>query len=710
MSDFIRIFAWHQAKDLTDWREKYERTKLAAGSIAARTRCLIRKYSTLALPSEVDLDLITACSVIGTRWEEVRKSIRSMPQPVSSKNRSTPSPPRTRRSLSPHQLGNGNARTELRASSTRESGDVESTVNAIERQDFSDIILSIPLDLTSVQVHKVFDFLDSNKNGWFHILQAEDVLHKAGYLSRVTTTTKSSSTTFKRSQESVLHEIKSAERERNLALSALADKWAFQEIDLVHRHKDNLKNVSTLEEQIRFERATVSAQKALTNAMEKEFSAIHNMFDERVKSLRKQLGTIAKTSPDGRINNSHPETSPPSHMSVEISISRDDAGIKDDRGNVQLQTSSSSQRGPGQWARSPTRSSPSPVRAACDKRNRNRIIEGAPSHSLQQTLRRKMRNCSYLKAPEWADLLKQFDRDRDGVLTYDEIFQAVQQACDHASREKHRESARSSEGVEKREPTRNKTNEKESGRARGRERERGSERQRESEGITAEVLSTILRILDHERSGKIRLDGFVDFVWEGAAWARKIPSPSLTATHWTSLEKKNLFTGPSRELDPPLAKTLDPRARQNQLSNVFVNDSPTKQVAFAETDKCASKVVSTRKSAAVSSGRSTSAPPRSNHTQRSQPMHFAKNAPGACFRPPSPPKAPRTSPAKTWGQLFRKADQDPEQNILMWLQQQAQETVGAEVDSGILGYNNEGQPSRFVDIQNFHCFIVHVIL
>jgi hypothetical protein len=91
-------------------------------------------------------------------------------------------------------------------------------------------------------------------------------------------------------------------------------------------------------------------------------------------------------------------------------------------------------------------------------------------------------------------------------------------------------------------------------------------------------------------------------------------------------------------------------------------------------------------------------------------MHFAKNAPGACFRPPSPPKAPRTSPAKTWGQLFRNADQDPEQNILMWLQQQAQETVGAEVDSGILGYNNEGQPSRFVDIQNFQCFIVHVIL
>ena len=327
---FIRLFAWHPVKELTEWVGKYERTKLAADVIVERTREFIRKRTTPVIPSEVDLDLITACSVLGTRWEEVRKCVLSMRGPSRSAGphspariRRTPSPPRIRRSISPQpQQSQSRAWSEgLRGDSKNESlksehkisqsksGDSARVVNAIGKLDFLNAVTSVPLDLSHIQIQKAFDFLDVDKQGWFHVLQAEDVLRKAGYLPRVTTA-KSSSPVNQRSQDSIVQEMMSVECERTLALSALADQWASHELDLVNsRHKDRVKNVLTVEEQVRFDRATAAAQKTLTNAMEKQFSSIHQMFDERVRRLRVQLNTSQKPDVDAsKLDSSRPTT------------------------------------------------------------------------------------------------------------------------------------------------------------------------------------------------------------------------------------------------------------------------------------------------------------------------------------------------------------------------------------------------------------------
>jgi hypothetical protein len=181
--------------------------------------------------------------------------------------------------------------------------------------------MSIPLDLSHIQIQKAFDFLDVDKQGWFHLLQAEDVLRKAGYLPRIMTC-KNSSPVNQRSQDSIVQEMMSVECERTLALSALADQWASHELDLVNsRHKDRVKHVLTVEEQVRFDRVTAAAQKTLTNAMEKQFSSIHQMFDERVRRLRVHLDPSPKPRVDAnRSNSTAPGTSTPPLCSDKSSL------------------------------------------------------------------------------------------------------------------------------------------------------------------------------------------------------------------------------------------------------------------------------------------------------------------------------------------------------------------------------------------------------
>jgi hypothetical protein len=339
---FIRLFAWHPVKELTEWVSKYEQTKLVADYIVDRIREFIRKRTTPAIPSEVNLDLITACSVLGTRWEEVRKCFLSMRgssgnavTPSPTQTRRTPSPPRIRRSVSPQpqqsqtrawskglraDSRNESLRSDYRASLSK-SGDPARAVNAIGFLDFFNAVMSIPLDLSHIQIQKAFDFLDVDKQGWFHLLQAEDVLRKAGYLPRIMTC-KNSSPVNQRSQDSIVQEMMSVECERTLALSALADQWASHELDLVNsRHKDRVKHVLTVEEQVRFDRVTAAAQKTLTNAMEKQFSSIHQMFDERVRRLRVHLDPSPKLRVDAnRSNSSAPGTSTPPLCSDKSSL------------------------------------------------------------------------------------------------------------------------------------------------------------------------------------------------------------------------------------------------------------------------------------------------------------------------------------------------------------------------------------------------------
>jgi len=192
-------------------------------------------------------------------------------------------------------------------------------VDAIGKQEFFEAISSIPLDLNESQALKAFNFMDVDKNGWFHILQAEDVLRRAGYLPRISAT-KASSMVPMRSPENAMQEMMAVECERTMALSALADQWASHELDLVNsRHKDRLKNVFTIEEQVRFDRATTAAQRTLTKAMEKQFSSIHQTFDERVRRLRGQLGPNLKLAAEGRAQGDATRQLSPLRIAVNVS-------------------------------------------------------------------------------------------------------------------------------------------------------------------------------------------------------------------------------------------------------------------------------------------------------------------------------------------------------------------------------------------------------
>lgn len=97
--------------------------------------------------------------------------------------------------------------------------------------------------------------------------------------------------------------------------------------------------------------------------------------------------------------------------------------------------------------------------------------------------------------------------------------------------------------------------------------------------------------------------------------------------------------------------------------------------------------------------RSTSAPPRSNHTPRSKPMYFASEAPGTSYRlspAKSRTKSPRRmSPTRTKSSDLSSsaANRDTAQHIRVWLHQQAQESGEPEGDSGMQSHNQEGQPS-----------------
>ena len=196
--------------------------------------------------------------------------------------------------------GKRGERNESMRSESKVAGHHGCMVDAIGKQEFFEAVSSIPLDLTESQSLKAFNFMDVDKNGWFHILQAEDVLRRAGYLPRIPAT-KASSMLPTRSPENAMQEMMSVECERTMALSALADQWASHELDLVNsRHKDRLKNVFTIEEQVRFDRATTAAQRTLTKAMEKQFSSIHQTFDERVRRLRGELGPNLKVAAEAK--------------------------------------------------------------------------------------------------------------------------------------------------------------------------------------------------------------------------------------------------------------------------------------------------------------------------------------------------------------------------------------------------------------------------
>jgi hypothetical protein len=98
--------------------------------------------------------------------------------------------------------------------------------------------------------------------------------------------------------------------------------------------------------------------------------------------------------------------------------------------------------------------------------------------------------------------------------------------------------------------------------------------------------------------------------------------------------------------------------------------------------------------------RSTSAPPRSNHTPKTKPMYFASEAPGTSYRQLSPTKSKNKSPrrmsptrTKSWDLSSSTANRDTAQHIQAWLHQQAQETPRGEGDSGMQSHNQEGQPS-----------------
>ena len=298
-----------------EWIRKYEKTKVAGDAIVRRIRELVRKRAQPALPCEVDLDLITACSVLGTKWDLVRRCSLSAGKMGSSKLYWSPSSP-NRRSLSPPQSARDRAWSEgLRSDSKNDryrgdrnaTGEVGRRINAIGKQDFLEALSKIPLDLTPEQTEKAFNLLDVDKNGWFRISQAEQTLRKAGYLPRINTS-KSSSTTnaTKLSQEAIMHEMMSVECERTVALSALADQWTARELDLVNsRHKERLINVLTTEEQVRFDRSTAAAQKSLTKAMEQQFASINELFDERVKRLRPQLSASARAMCDAKKSSSN---------------------------------------------------------------------------------------------------------------------------------------------------------------------------------------------------------------------------------------------------------------------------------------------------------------------------------------------------------------------------------------------------------------------
>jgi hypothetical protein len=123
--------------------------------------------------------------------------------------------------------------------------------------------------------------------------------------------------------------------------------------------------------------------------------------------------------------------------------------------------------------------------------------------------------------------------------------------------------------------------------------------------VTADNLSAIVRILDASSEGKVRIDAFVDFLFNSTAQqvqsarSAKLQSPSMTQEHLSDLESfdgmsnipvlrstgtavhmstvrdmgaKNLFSGAEHISDHTSVheKTLDPWPRQKQLENVFV--------------------------------------------------------------------------------------------------------------------------------------------
>ena len=101
--------------------------------------------------------------------------------------------------------------------------------------------------------------------------------------------------------------------------------------------------------------------------------------------------------------------------------------------------------------------------------------------------------------------------------------------------------------------------------------------------------------------------------------------------------------------------------------------------------------------------RSTSAPPRANHTPRRRPMYFADKPPGTLFR--SSPQKRRKSPSRMPSANLRGPAQlakspllvDTTQSIRAWLHQQVQiaQLGDADIvaDAGIEAHNQEGQPS-----------------
>ena len=590
---FIRVFAWHPVVDLAEWTDKYERAKLNGHVIVDRVREEVRARASRAPGHrrDVDLDLITSCSVLGTRWEEVRRFLLSGKTSEAKRRTWTPSPPR-RRSLSPNLSAQERAwsqglRSEKQGRKRSFSAGLGRIVNAISKADFFEALSKIPLNLTASQALKAFEFLDVDKNGWFHILQAEDVLRKTGYLPRAATTKATGRPADSKDlQDSIMQEMMKVECERTMALNSLADQWTASELELVNdRKRAQVQHMPTAEEQVRFDRSTVAAQKTLSKAMERQFCVVHQMFDGRLKRLRMQLDASPKVVTDGASSTNSRLRTESRNKSVAAFGEKTAASSEDELGHV---PSSS---------RLHARRSTSPGCSHAQDKSLL-LVQGMPSHSLQQALRRRLRNSSSLKSQGWTEFLRTFDSDHDGFLTQHQFFEAVLQVTAYRG---------SSEGQDRNSPQ-------------AKERGRSG---RPLQSVGEDYLSVVLRILDAEGTGKVRIDEFVKFIFNSQQTppSKQLPSPNMThaqnsdrdsfdgrmsdigggmseipvprSARTVNLSSVNelgpnaLFEGSSflgtgaNIADPKSVKSLDPWAREKQLQNVVVPPEESKQSSQA---------------------------------------------------------------------------------------------------------------------------------
>ena len=185
-----------------------------------------------------------------------------------------------------------------------------------------------------------------------------------------------------------------------------------------------------------------------------------------------------------------------------------------------------------------------------------------------------MRNLSRLKEQGWAELLRMFDGDTDGVLTHEEFAQAVDQGCSQRRESNRRETDLADEANAK---------------------------SKHKEHLSTDVFTVLFRMLDPGASGKVKVDAFLDFMFhtsaqQSPAAQQARPAKALMSGHLATAQgslcspQESPSAGSFRKSTNPLlmskvedigsratgegatpaTKSLDPWATQMQLNNVYV--------------------------------------------------------------------------------------------------------------------------------------------